>query len=307
MNINSFVDKISSKYNYDYRTINALKKIIPALIEYYGANYEELIINAINDCEIIHCDSYNTISSVVYENNLLEDYMNFNDEIKRDDGIYISKPIIKYNEMLNKFEISDVIRKIIVSHTFNFDSPKGLEVLTFQLCSLVKSYFKEYKIDENILYRRGGLSLSKSVISKNKKISLLDKNDYGYSLEEGMNIFDTEKIVSLILKDNYKCYHYDSVSTIAMILKDKFGLKEVINKAEIVNDFSFLKRLANEDDYSLLVSLADKCLKIEEEMLIYSMTRDKKDELSKKLSLLLSGDVYNCLVKFGYYNYKKRA
>ena len=307
MNIDSFVDKVSSKYDYDYRTINALKKIIPALIEYYGNDYVDIIISAISDCEIIHCDSFNTISSVIYENNLLDNYINFNDEVKRDDGIYISKPVISYDNFFNKYEIDNVIRKIIVSHTYNFDSPKGLEVLTYQLCSLIKSYYKEYEIEDNILHKRCGLSNSKSLISKSDKISFADKREFGNSLENGMNIYDTEKIVSLILKDNYKCYHYDSISTIAMILKGKFGLKDIVNRAEIINDISPLKKISSDEDYSLLNALADRCYDIEEEMLVYSMTRDKKDELSKQLSLLLSGEVYNCLIKFGYYNYKKRT
>ena len=307
MNIDSFVDVVSSKYNYDYRTINALKKIIPALIEYYGNDYCDIIFNAINACEIIHCDSFSTISSVVYDNNLLDNYMNFNEEIKRDDGIYISKPIISYDEFFNKYKIDSIIRKIIVSHTYNFDSPKGLEVLTFQLCSLIKSFHNEYIIEDNVLNKRCGLLSSKALISKTDKINIIDKKEFGSSLENGMNIYDTEKIVSLILKDNYKCYHYDSISTIAMILKEKFGLKDVINKAELVNDFLKFKSLSSDENYNLLIDLADKCFDIEEEMLVYSMTRDKKDELSKKLSLLLSGDVYNCLVQFGYYNYKKRV
>lgn len=306
MNINSFVDKISSKYNYDYRTINALKKIIPALIEYYGLEYLNVIIKAIEDCEIIHCDSYNTISSVIYDNNLLSKNIVF-EQIKNDDGIYISKPIISYNSLDNQYKVDSVVRKVIVSHTFNFDSPKGLEVLTYQLCSLIKSFYNEYIIDGNVLYKRNGLVSEKFVINNDKSLSLLGDHVCGGSLDDGMNIYDTEKIVSLILKDEYKCYRYDSIATIAMILKEKFKLKDVFNNAEIYNDIKSLKRLCGEDQYENLLRLSDKCFDIEEEMLMYSLTRDKKDELSSKLSLLLSGDVYNCLIQFGLYNTKKRA
>ena len=49
----TYLNKLKDKYNYDNKTINALAKIIPCFIEYYGDEYEHIILTAIHDCEII--------------------------------------------------------------------------------------------------------------------------------------------------------------------------------------------------------------------------------------------------------------
>ena len=45
----NYIEQLKIKYDYDDKTINALTKIIPALIDYYGIEYEDKILKAIND------------------------------------------------------------------------------------------------------------------------------------------------------------------------------------------------------------------------------------------------------------------
>ena len=63
----NYIEQLKIKYNYDDKTINALTKIIPALIDYYGIEYEDTILKAINDTKIICCNSYQTISKIKEE------------------------------------------------------------------------------------------------------------------------------------------------------------------------------------------------------------------------------------------------
>lgn len=295
MDIDKFVDDISIKYNYDDRTIKALKKIIPAMIDYYGSEYEDIIIDAIGDTEIIHCNSYQTVLMVLEKYNMLNNIDNGVAELKNSDGVYASLPSVYYDDVFNSFKIKNIRRKVVVSHTFNFDSPKGLEVLTLQLCKLIKSYVSEYEIDGNNIIRKNGICVSKSKIILGNKgnISFLPLEKNNEALEMGMNINDTESIVSLILKDNYKCYSYDSISTVAMILKKKFKYLKELNEAEILKNYDFLTEKFL--DLSLLI---DECYQLEEEMIVYSLTRDKKDELKDRLTFILSNDIYNCLIEF---------
>lgn len=297
MNIDKYLNELDSLYSYDIRTKNALKKIIPCMIRYYGNEYENIISSAIRDCEIIHCDSFQTISKVLNSNNLSDAVY----EIRNNDGVYVSKPNIVYDDVNNEFIVRDVIRKIVISHTYNFDSPKGLEVLTLQLCSLVKSYYKEYFIQDNILQKNNGIAITRQKINYNTGNITLDFLDSSNnSLEEGMNYYDTEKIVSDVLNDTYKCYGFDSIYSIAMILKEKYKLKSIINRAEILKDMFTLKRIYNvdPDDFDKLSVLADNCYELEEKMIVYSMTREEKNKIREELTNLLSKDVYNCLVKY---------
>lgn len=297
MNIDKYLNELDSFYSYDIRTKNALKKIIPCMIKYYGSEYENIILSAIRDCEIIHCDSFQTISKVLNSNDLNDTFY----DLKSNDGIYVSKPDIVYDDVNNEFVIKDINRKIVVSHTYNFDSPKGLEVLSLQLCSLIKSYYKEYIIHDNILEKNNGLAVTNQKINYNNgNISLEFLDSSNYSLEEGMNYYDTERIVSDVLNDKYKCYGFDSIYSIAMILKEKYKLKSIINRAEILKDILTLKKIYNvdSDDFDKLSVLADNCYELEEKMIVYSMTREEKDKIRAELINLLSKDVYNCLIKY---------
>lgn len=290
-----YLNSLKSKYNYSDKTIRALGKIIPSLIEYYGFEYKEMILDAINSCEIIPCSSKQTISKIKKEVNLsikngISDVASI--EIKGSEASYISDVKISYDEESNKFNIDEIKRVIATSHTYNYDSPKGLEVLTYALCKLIKSYKDEFVIDENILIKRTGLELEKRHIVKDENDIYLNLISHeGHGLEEGFNIYDTSKIVSLILNYEYKCYDYDSIFGIANILKDRFKLKDKINRAELTGNITDLKSIYEEK----FEDECDICLFLENEMFI-SVTREDKNEIASKINEKLNKDIFTKLV-----------
>lgn len=294
--IDEYLIKLKEKYSYDDKTVSALSKIIPNMIKYYGNDYEDLILNAIFDCEIIPCNLKETISKIKSLNSLsnkigVSDIASI--EIKGSESSYISDVLITYDDLSNKYNISKVNRVIATSHTYNYDSPKGLEVLTYALCKLVKSYNNEFEIDENILVKRTGLEVEKRHILKEEDSIYLDLISHiGHGLEEGLNIYDTSCIVSLILQDEYKCYDYDSIYMIAKVLKEKFNLKETLNNVELTGNFSLLNKNYEEDN---LKEECDMCLFLENEMFI-SVTREDKDDLALKINNKLNKDVFKKLI-----------
>ena len=48
----NYLQNLKQKYNYDNKLIETLRKIIPAFIEYYGPEYEQIILDAIESCNI---------------------------------------------------------------------------------------------------------------------------------------------------------------------------------------------------------------------------------------------------------------
>lgn len=297
-----YLNSLKDKYNYDDKTIRALEKIIPALIEYYGKQYERIILEAILSCRIIPCSVKETISKIKKRNILSEKY-GVSDvasiEIKGSEVSYISDCKIEYNEEENKYYIADINRVIATSHAHNYDSPKGLEILVYGLCKLIKSYNNEFTIDENILVKRTGFDIEKRKIDKlDDEIFLNLLSHEGHGLSEGFNIYDTSKITSLILKDDYKCYDYDSIYTIARVLKEKFNLKEEINYDEIEG-----KEIDNPiiEDFK---EECDICLFLENEMFI-SITREDKDELAQKINDKLNKDIFDKLISI-YENINKQ-
>lgn len=291
----NYFDKLKDKYNYDEKTIRALASIIPNLIDYYGS--EELVLEAILNTKILPCNSYQTINKIAKENKtmLITGSFPITDiDIKRNEGVYLSDVSISYDEESNSYNIDNINRLIVTSHTFNYDSPKGLEVLTYALCKLIKSYQNEYIIKENILTKRYGICEENYHIIKDKdKIYLETSNDINKALEEGFTIYDTEKIVSSFL-EGYKCYDYHTIHTIADILKDKFKYETEINKYEVNGDLESFNKLCD-NKMDILSTKCNECLKLEDEMFV-SMLRQDKDEIAKLINKKLTGEIFNILI-----------
>ena len=295
----AFFDELKNKYNYSEKTLKALAKIIPCIISYYGEEYEYIILEAILNTEIINCNSKQTISKVLNERNLTkkigDSYLG-NIDLKRAESIYMPNVKIVYNENINSYEIDKIDRIIATSHTFNYDSPKGLEVLTHAICHLVKSYKDEITINENMITIRNGLSYEERKIKYGDEITLEFNNEFGKGLEEGFNIFDTEMIVSMVLGDTYKCYDYDSIYTIAVVLKEKYNLIKEINYSEMSGDIEEFRKVYGKDSVENLSKICDDCLNIENDMFL-SYTREDKDNLANILKEKLNKEAYDELVK----------
>lgn len=295
----AFFDELKNKYNYSEKTLKALAKIIPCIISYYGEEYEYIILEAILNTEIINCNSKQTISKVLNERTLTkkigDSYLG-NIDLKRAESIYMPNVKIVYNENINSYEIDKIDRIIVTSHTFNYDSPKGLEVLTHAICHLVKSYKDEITINENMITIRNGLSYEERKIKYGDEITLEFNNEFGKGLEEGFNIFDTEMIVSMVLGDTYKCYDYDSIYTIAVVLKEKYNLIKEINYSEMSGDIEEFRKVYGKDSVENLSKICDDCLNIENDMFL-SYTREDKDNLANILKEKLNKEAYDELVK----------
>lgn len=298
----SFFSKLRDKFNYDDKTMKALYMIVPALIEYYGKDYEEIILSSIYDCEIIPCNSHDTISKVLNKHKLtplVGGTMVSDVDLKRSESVYCPNVKVSYDKDSNKYNIDKTDRVIITSHTYNYDSLKGIEILTHALCHLVKSYNNEFEIEENVLNIRNGIGYEKRKIIYGDDISLELMEEYGKGFEEGLTLYDTEKIVSLICKDNYIIYDFNSIYTVAYILKDRFKLKDEINEYELAGDSSSFRNKYGDDLVDDIGRLCDECLINENDMFL-AFSREDKDKIAEAINKKMSDDVYDKLISFLY-------
>ena len=280
----NYIEQLKIKYNYDDKTINALTKIIPALIDYYGIEYEDTILKAINDTKIICCNSYQTISKIKEEEKLTPKIGNTQLKDIESEGSYISNIEIIYNEVQNKYEILKHHRKIIISHTYNLDSPKGLEVLILNICRVIKALNEEYTINGNVLIQKEGLSeITYQIIMNEESINLDLLQESNIGIHIGSLLYDTEQIESIILKDKYETHKYDYLMLIIRYIKEIFDLKEILNEEELLKNDAFKNIYPNKIQFEELSNLIDECLNVEHEMLIYAMNREEKDRLEEIL------------------------
>ena len=303
---NTYFVKLKEKYNYDDKVIKAIEKIIPCLIDYYGHEYKYIILEAILNTEIIACSSKQTISKVINEKKLtpLVGENLYDIDQKKGECVYTPNIKLSYNEEINSYEIDEIDRIIVTSHTFNYDSPKGIEVLTHALCHLVKSYKDEIMVHENKVTIRSGISYEERKIIYGENLSLELVNDFGKALEEGFTILDTEQIVSMVLNDKYKCYDYESLYMIALILKEKYKLKREINSFEMSGEITSFKKKYKKEQIDKLATICDDCVTIENDMHL-SYTREDKDEIAKILKEKLEKEAFTELVSI-YQNSKTK-
>jgi hypothetical protein len=287
-----YLEQLKQQYNYNDKTIKALAKIIPALIKYYSIEYEEIILSALKETEIICCNSYQTISNIKEQEKLTPTIGT--SEIKKieNDGIYLSNIKIIYNELQNKYEIIKLNRKIIISHTFNLDSPKGLEVLILTICRLIKSYNEEYQIEGNTLIHKEGLSKTiKKILKEEDKITLNIQEEKLIGLHIGSLLYDTEQIESIILKDKYNTHQYNYLKLIIKYIKENIDLKETITEDEILKDNTLKKIYDKEENYEKLSHTIDKCLEKEHNMLMFALNREEKNKQEKELQEILEKEI----------------
>ena len=183
-------------------------------------------------------------------------------------------------------------RKIIISHTFNLDSPKGLEVLILNICRLIKSYNEEYQIDGNTLIHKEGLSKTiKQILKDEEEITLSIQEEKEIGIHIGSLLYDTEQIESIILKDKYNTHQYNYLKLIIKYIKEKIDLKELMTEDEILKDDALRKIYDKEENYEKLSNTIDKCLEKEHDMLMFALNREEKDKLEKEIKETLEEEM----------------
>ena len=153
MGIEILISDLKERYTYSHKLLNALRKIIPAMIEYYGNFTSPIIYRALLSCEIILCDSYETISLLMSNRNKLEPNNIIKKDLKNLSSYYYSYPYIKYDSLLSSYVIDKIDRKIFVSPAHNIESPKGLSSLTRAIIAILRSYVKEYQLVDDTLIK----------------------------------------------------------------------------------------------------------------------------------------------------------
>lgn len=259
MNIDTFLDELKIKYHYDKKLINSIGKVIPAMIIYFGKKYEDLVFSAIKSCEIIKCSPYQNIKEIITSNEL-----EYKEEYKELNSIYISKPVIKYYSLIDSYIIREVKRYIIISHVHNLDSFTGIGELVKELSILVKSFKDEYMIKGKNIIKRNGFALSESSIENESTINLISLT--GRGIEASFNTYDTDKIVELVLGSPYTSIDNKSLRDVAVMLKERLDYQEVIIEAELngnLNNFSNQYDKFNLNMFNKLNALLDSILVIE--------------------------------------------
>ena len=167
----SFVDNLSSLYQYDSNIRHLLYLIIPAFIERYSLSREKLIL-----------DTFENVSIVISD-----------EDTDHTEAFYTSIPYYDYQTIRTK-------KCIVIYNYQNISLIKLLDDLVHEFNHAVNSYKNELYTLDDILYIRTGITYSSYSLPKFSSI----KKDDSYVLEEILNTKQTEEIIDIIKKYNFE-------------------------------------------------------------------------------------------------------
>lgn len=292
MNIDKYINDLKEKYNYNNELCSFLKKVIPALITYYGTDKTDLILSAIEDTEI----------HIQEENEDMYEYLNNYFNVKNKWNIPVNGAAFLENEyVLTGNVISSktllYIKQVFYGEyiPFDYNNPICISNIVHELCHLVKSY-------GTIDYKDGMLKSNSGLINEYYKCNINNgllveyKNEF-VGLEEAFNTVDEEEILKLM---NIKCIKENEYVDMANMLKKLFvnsDIKESFNKSHFGSDEW---RYSLNNDAIVLSKLFDDWL-----ILIYTPMniRIMDDEYNNKI-ISIKEKINNIILKYNKENTK---
>ena len=284
MSLEQYLELLKNKFKYNDDLLNVLRKIIPALILYYGEDKKELILSAIEDTEI-HIQS---------ENEDMYNYLKNYFKVKKNWNISLNAAGFFETEytLSGKTLSSNSLIYFIQNHygTYNpidYSDNTFIINLIHELCHLVKTYGRIDLIDGRFQVESG---ISKEYYKYNASNGLLVlyENEH-VGLEEALNTIDEENIMNLINLDYDRHSGYNEMANVLKRLLDNDEIKDIFKQSQFESDIwiDYFK-----EDSSKLSKLFDEWL-----ILIYTPIdirimddkyQDKIDDIKNKINNLIN-------------------
>lgn len=291
-------DNIIKKYNYSPKLATFLKKILEELINIFGLDKEPLIYEALLNTEIVDCESnYAYLNSHFTLSN--DDSITLISDLDKASGVCYSDALIDYDESTKTFSLKSINRVILINNLSSNES-YVLGSLIHELCHLIKNYYREYTIENDILTVRQGLIESIYQLSyENGIVKRRLISEKGVGLEEGLNTILEYAIARKLIDPNYQTTGYLVLKELASILTDTLGLKTPILNAEVMKEkaafIEYFDSLYMKGAYLRFESILDKIYvltlkqtKVSDKGLINAIASQIDSLIKQELKALLS-------------------
>lgn len=193
----SFVDKISTKFNYEDNIRHLLYLIVPAFVAKYDLSSESTILKCFEDTKIYISGTEEKMVTAT-----------FNRSLKFNGSSYYTNKYIVLNQYRDA-TLTSLLDNIV--HEFNH---------------AVNSFNNEISYDDKFIKLRTGLSY---LVYDRKTLKFLHKS-YEVFLEEVINTEQTEEIINII--NSFNSYNIDNIEFNNMV----FALKNEIKSSSYVSN-----------------------------------------------------------------------
>ncbi len=251
--MNEYVARLKNKFEYSDELSEFLRQVIPTTIQYYGIEYEDIILSAIANCEI-HFQSESENPQT-----FLNSYFDTDKQWEIPDlgGAFYHKDIkVKNNQIVSKSII--YVKRVYfgIYRPFNFNDDKHAQSLIHEICHLIKGYGK-LKIENGKIIDSTGLS--KDTYSYSQENGVVDEKHEMVGIEEALTDVEAAQILELMTGRKQEAAAYKAAGYSATRLLQHNDLAKIIRLSQFRGDDSWIQYLGHEqsnlliDNFDILV------------------------------------------------------
>lgn len=247
--------KLKNKYGYSDELLEFLNRLILCLIDYYGAEYKDTILEALLNCEI-HIQRENENPKT-----FLNQYFGVNEEWEIPllaGGFYHVEYNLQDNNLVSKSIIYITTGGPDIYLPFRFDSDSCVNNLIHEILHLIKGYGKLKMRDNYIIDSTG---LLKKFYSYSLEEGFTLENCENLGIEEALNCVETSQILEMMTGEKKEIRGYKEAAEIAKVLLENSGFAQAVRKSQFSGDDSWIQFLCEnlgEDQSKLLIENLDK-------------------------------------------------
>lgn len=196
--MNEYFNRLQQKYNYDQNIIFVLKRVVNVLIDYYGTENLEDILDKIFNVEI-HVKKPGEDPNEYISNSIgIRDKYITSEEV---DGYATTRPVIQKGEITSK-------SIIYLFKDIDLNNPLSWDVMVHELCHIIK--MSEFYLNDNMICKHTGFQTEKYDFDG----KLIDRTMT--ALEETTTSHDEVQIMNQLLqRDDYNLFQQGSGYAVA--------------------------------------------------------------------------------------------
>lgn len=245
--MNEYLNGLKAKFNYSDELMNFLASAIPSIIQYYGEEHKETVLQALANCEIHIQDAKEDPKQYLngYFGKEKEWEMPdlggafYHNEISVNDNRVVAKPIIYV--------------KTVYYHQhmpFDFNDEKKLNTLLHEILHAVKGYGKIKVQDGKIIDSTG---LMQDTYTYDTLNGVKEEKNERVGIEEAVNEVDTITILGMITGRQQDIRGYVRAGSLAKLLLEHKDIATVIKNSQFNGDDNWIQYLG-EDSKKIIES-----------------------------------------------------
>lgn len=247
-----YKDELIRNWGYGEELAEDISMIAESLVNEYGEEYEDAILEAIKNTEyvIAHERGKNnrreTIFDVLKRTDMLDVVLDDKTmigepELKSFSSFFAMKPELSFDGV--QYSIKGVKRLAILPSTYNSANPDSIAKLAEVSDHAIKSSLNSLEINGDELVARNGFATKTIKLSNRDGVIVRSlESEIGLGLDEGLSSYTALHVTRCDYDENYDIQDDSSLRLVAGSLMDSLNLRSIIREAVITKDDETLRR-----------------------------------------------------------------